>query len=61
MCDQEKLDRVVQKWIKLDSQVIWKAIIDVVRGPLIQNNALAKEIVQYLKQKFPKPQKATSK
>ena len=59
--DQDKLDHVLQRWIDKDSGVTWKMIIDVVRGPLIQNNALAKTIFQYLKQKFPKPRKAPSK
>ena len=53
MSNQTRLDHVLQKWIDLDDQespVIWKTIIDVVKGPLVQNKALAKEIYQYLKQ-----------
>ena len=61
MSNQEKLDHVLQKWIELNSHVTWKTIIDVVRGPLIQNNALAEKILHYLKKQFLKPQKVTSK
>ena len=53
MFNQTKLDHVLQKWIDLDDQespVTWKTIIDVIKGSLIQNKALAKEIYQYLKQ-----------
>ena len=58
--DQDKLGHMLQKWIDKDSHVTWKMIIDVVRGPLIQNIALAKKIFQYLKQKFSEQQEATS-
>ena len=50
MSNKAKLDHVLQTWIDKDSHVTWKMIIDVVRGPLIGNIALAKEIFQYLKQ-----------
>ena len=53
MSNQTKLDHVLQKWIDLDDQespVIWKTILNVVNGSLVQNKALAKEIYQYLKQ-----------
>ena len=53
MSNQTKLDHVLQKWIELDSQanpVSWKTITDVIKGPLIKNIALAKEIYQYLTQ-----------
>ena len=56
MSNQEKLDHVLQKWIELNSHVTWKTIIDVVRGPLIQNNDLAEKILHNLTQKFSKPQ-----
>ena len=54
-----KLDHVLQKWIQLDGRsssdgqsplINWKTIIDVVKGPLVQNKALAIKIYQYLKQ-----------
>ena len=48
-----KLDRVLQKWIQSDGQstlVNWKTIIDVVKGPFVQNKALSIKIYQYLKQ-----------
>ena len=59
--DQDKLDHVLQRWIDKDSHVTWKMIMEVVRGPLIGNNALAKKIFQYLKQEFSNQRKATSK
>ena len=61
MSNKAKLDHVLQTWIDKDSHVTWKMIIDVVRGPLIGNIALAKEIFQYLKQEFSKQQKTTGK
>ena len=54
-----KLDSVLQKWIQLDGQstsdgqstpVNWKTIIDVIKGPFVQNKALSIKIYQYLKQ-----------
>ena len=57
--DKIKLEHVIQEWIQLDGQctshgqstlVNWKTIIDVIKGPFVQNKALAKEIYQYLKQ-----------
>ena len=61
MSDQVKLDHVLDMWIKMDSQVTWKTILEVVKGPLVKNNALAKEIYQYLKQESIKQENATSK
>ena len=61
MCNRAKLDHVLQRWIDKDSHVTWKMIIDVVRGPFIQNNTLAKKIFHYLKQESSKQHKATSK
>ena len=61
MSNKAKLDHVLQTWIDKDSQVTWKMIIDVVRGPLIGNIALANKIFQYLKQEFSKQQKTTGK
>ena len=52
MSNQAKLDHVLQKWIDMDGQVTpvnWKEILDVVKGPLVQNKALALEMYQYLK------------
>ena len=57
--NQIRLERVLQKWIDLDSQespVNWKTIIDVVEGPLVQNKALAMKMYQDLKQKASKQQ-----
>ena len=62
--NQTRLDHVLQKWIELDSQanpVNWKTIIDVVKGPLVQNKALANKIYQYLKKESSKQQIVTSK
>ena len=62
--NQTKLDYVLQKWIEMDGQatpVTWQAILDVVKGPLVQNNALAMKIYQALKQESDKQLIGTSK
>ena len=54
MSNQTRLEHVLQKWKELDSPaapVTWKTIIDVVKGPLVENEALAKEIYKLLKHK----------
>ena len=61
MSDQVKLDHVLDMWIKMDSEVTWKTILDVLMGPLVKNKTLAKEIYQYLKKESFKQEKATSK
>ena len=64
MSNQIRLDHVLQKWIELDGQaspVIWKTIIDIVNGPLVQNKAPTKEMYQYLKEERSKQEIATSK
>ena len=63
MSNQTRLDHVLQKWIDKDGQatpVNWKTILEVIKGPLVQDIALAKEIYQYLKQESSKQQEATS-
>ena len=55
MSNQIRLQHVLQKWIDLDSPaapVTWKTIVDVVKGPLVENEALAKEIYKILKNKY---------
>ena len=57
--NQIRLEHVLQKWIELDRQespVNWKTIIDVVKGPLVQNKALATKMYQDLKQEASKQQ-----
>ena len=52
LSDQTKLDHVLQKWIEMDGQatpVTWKVILDVVKGPLVQNKVVALEIYKSLK------------
>ena len=64
MSDQTKLDHVLQKWIEMDGEVTsvtWQVILDVVKGPLVQNKALAMKIYQALKQENDKEQMGTSK
>ena len=56
MSNQTKLGHVIQSWLDMNGQdggapVTWNTIIDVIRGPLVQNNALAREIYEYLKLK----------
>ena len=57
--DKIKLEHVIQEWIQLDGQctsdgqstpVNWKTIIDVIKGPIVDNKALSIKIYQYLKQ-----------
>ena len=55
MSNQAKLSRVLQKWLEMDGQgegapVTWNTILDVIKGPLFNNNALAMRIYEYLKQ-----------
>ena len=52
---QDKLDQVIQKWQDMNGKdegaaVTWSTIFDVVKGPLVQNKALAMRIYDYLKQ-----------
>ena len=64
LSNEIRLDHVLQKWIALNGQatpVTWKTILDVVKGPLVQNKALANDIYQYLKQENSKPKTAPSK
>ena len=52
--NQDRLGDVLQKWLNMNGQgegasVTWKTILDVIKGPLVQNNALAWKIYEYLK------------
>ena len=54
MSNQTTLGHVIQSWLDMNGQdggasVTWTTIIDVIKGPLVQNNALAREIHEYLK------------
>ena len=54
MSNQIRLQHVLQKWKDLDSPappVTWNTVIDVVKGPFVENKALAQEIYEYLKHK----------
>ena len=51
--NQRRLDQVLQMWLNMDGEstrVTWKTIIDVVKGPLVENKALAIKIYQDLKE-----------
>ena len=66
MSNQTRLDHVLQTWMDMDGHnqhtpVNWKIILDVVKGPLVQDYDLAKKIEQDLKQESSEHQKATSK
>ena len=57
MSNQRRLDHILQIWLNMDGQVTpatWKTIIDVVKGPLVQNKALAIKIYQDLKEESSK-------
>ena len=51
--NQRRLDHVLQMWLNMDGEstpVTWKTIIGVVKGPLVENKALAIKIYQDLKE-----------
>ena len=53
--NQTRLDQVIQKWLDMNGEgegapVTWKTILDVVKGPLVQNITQAMRIYEYLKQ-----------
>ena len=52
--NQTRLDQVIQKWLDMNGQgegapVTWITILDVIKGPLVQNKALTMKIYEYLK------------
>ena len=52
--DKRRLSDVLEKWIEMDGQaspVTWRTIINVIQGPLVENNALANKIFRSLKEK----------
>ena len=64
--DQTRLDHVIEKWFKMNGEgegapVIWKTIIEVVKGPLIQDKALAMTIYESLKRENSVQQNTQSK
>ena len=53
--NQTRLDRVIQNWLDMNGQgegapVTWMTILDVIKGPLVQNITQARRIYEYLKQ-----------
>ena len=53
MQNRTRLSHVIQNWLNMNGQgegtpVIWKTILDVVKGPLVKNKALATIIYEYL-------------
>ena len=61
-----KLSEVIQIWIEMDGKddgapVTWNTILDVLKGPLINNKALAMKIYQLLKEESSKELIAPSK
>ena len=64
--DQRKLGHVIQKWLDMDGQdecapVTWNTILDVVKGPLVQNKSQAMRIYEYLKTKSSEQEDTRSK
>ena len=54
--DQTRLDRVIQKWFDMNGHgesapVTWNTILDVIKGPLVQDITRAMRIYEYLKAK----------
>ena len=55
MSNLRKLDRVIENWLDMNGQdggapVTWNTILDVIKGPLFHNKALARKIYEYLKE-----------
>ena len=55
MQDPTRLGHIIQNWLDMNGQgesapVTWMTILDVVKGPLVQNKALAMTIYENLKQ-----------
>ena len=52
--NQTRLSEVIQKWLDMNGQcegapVTWSTILDVIKGPLVQNKSLAMKIYENLK------------
>ena len=66
MSNQARLSAIIQKWLDMNGQgegalVTWKTILDVVKGPFVQNKAQAMTIYDYLKQESSLQQNTQSK
>ena len=66
MQNKTKLGHVIQKWLDMDGQdecapVTWNTILDVVKGPLVQNKTQAIRIYEYLKAKSSEQEDTPSK
>ena len=64
--DQTRLGHVIKKWLDMDGQdecapVTWNTILDVVKGPLVQNKTQAMRIYKYLKAKSSEQEDTRSK
>ena len=64
--NQTRLGDVIQHWLDMNGQggcapVTWITVLDVLKGPLVNNKALAMEIYQSLKEESSKEQIASSK
>ena len=64
--DQIRLEHVIQNWFNMNGQgggapVTWNTILDVVKGPLVQNINRAMNIYEYLKPKSSEKQDIPSK
>ena len=61
-----KLDQVIQQWLDMNGKddgapVTWITILDLLKGPLVDNKARAMKIYQSLKEESSKEQIAPSK
>ena len=64
--DQTRLQHVIQKWFDMNGQgegapVTWNTILDVVKGPLVQNTTQAMRIHDYLNAKNSEQEDTPSK
>ena len=64
--NQTRLGDVIQHWLDMNGQgggasVTWITILDILKGPLVNNKSLAMKIYQSLKEESSKKQIASSK
>ena len=43
-----KLNSVLRKWMDINEEVTWRAIIDAVEGPIVKNKRVAREMREFL-------------
>ena len=64
--DQTRLEYVIQRWFEMNGQnegapVTWNTILNIVKGPLVQDITRAMRIYEYLKEKSSEQEDTHSK